>query len=106
MLKGWSRLSNSGLVRSVMSIRKLTAGKPNVKRSIVERPKMSIALPVRALPSTCEVARTEIAIAAIFCNEADYLKEWIEFHLMVGFDKLFLYNNNSSDNFLPILRPY
>ena len=106
MLKRWSRFSNSGLVRSVMSMRKLSAGKPKVQRSIVERPKMSIALPIRARPSTCGVARTEIAIAAIFCNEADYLKEWIEFHLMVGVDRLLLYDNNSSDNFLPILRPY
>ena len=106
MLKGWSRFSNSGLVRSVMSVRKLSADKPKVQRSIVERPKMSIALPIRAQPSTGGVARTEIAIAAIFRNEADYLKEWIEFHLMVGVDRLFLYDNNSSDNFRPILRPY
>ena len=49
---------------------------------------------------------TEIAIAAIFYNEAAYLKEWIEFHLMVGVDRFLLYDNGSTDDFLPILDPY
>ena len=106
MLNGWSRLRDSRLVRSLLSMRNLEAGKPKVQRSAVERPKMSIALPVRARHSTYGVAPTEIAIAAIFRNEAEYLKEWIEFHLMVGVDRFFLYDNNSTDSFLPILKPY
>ena len=49
---------------------------------------------------------TEIAVAAIFYNEAEYIKEWIEFHLMVGVDRLFLYDNGSTDQYKSILQPY
>ncbi len=47
-----------------------------------------------------------IAIAAIFRNEAPYLKEWIEFHLKVGFERFFLFNNLSTDDFQSVLKPY
>jgi hypothetical protein len=46
---------------------------------------------------------TEIAIATLFYNEADYLKEWIEFHLMVGVDRFYLYDNGSTDGFQSVL---
>ena len=45
-------------------------------------------------------------ICAIFKNEALYLKEWIEFHRIVGVDRFYLYDNNSTDDFMPILQPY
>jgi hypothetical protein len=45
-------------------------------------------------------------VLAAFKNEAPYLKEWIEFHLMVGFEKFFLYQNNSTDDYMSVLRPY
>jgi Glycosyltransferase family 92 len=66
---------------------------------------MSVALP----PPRCATWGSdghEIAIAAIFFNEAEYLKEWIEFHLMVGVDRFYLYDNGSSDGFSAILEPY
>lgn len=46
------------------------------------------------------------AICAIFKNEAKYLKEWIEYHLIVGIDHFYMYNNNSTDDFLSVLTPY
>lgn len=45
-------------------------------------------------------------ICGIFKDEAPYLKEWIEYHLLVGIDHFYLYNNNSTDNFREILQPY
>jgi hypothetical protein len=48
----------------------------------------------------------EFSICAIFQDEAPYLKEWIEFHRMIGFEHFWLYNNSSSDDYLPILMPY
>ncbi len=39
-------------------------------------------------------------------NEAPYLAQWIEFHVMQGFDHFFIYDNASTDNFLEILGPY
>ena len=34
-----------------------------------------------------------VAICAIFKNEEPYIKEWIEFHKIVGVDHFYLYNN-------------
>lgn len=48
----------------------------------------------------------EIAIAAIFQNEAPFLKEWIEFHKLVGVQHFYLYNNLSDDNYIEVLKPY
>ncbi len=47
-----------------------------------------------------------LSICAIFSNEAEYLKEWIEYHLLVGVDHFFLYNVGSTDNYLKRLSPY
>ncbi len=50
--------------------------------------------------------RYELAIGAIFQDEAPYLKEWIEFHKLVGVQHFYLYNNCSTDHYLTILKPY
>jgi hypothetical protein len=47
-----------------------------------------------------------LAICAIFRNEAPYLKEWIEFHRLMGVEHFYLYNNRSVDNFRTVLAPY
>jgi hypothetical protein len=44
-----------------------------------------------------------LAACAVFRNEAPYLSEWIEFHLAVGVEHFYLYNNNSQDDFQPTL---
>lgn len=48
----------------------------------------------------------ELAACAIFQDEAPYLREWIEYHRMLGVQHFYLYNNNSSDNFQEVLKPY
>lgn len=48
----------------------------------------------------------QLAIAAIFKNETPYLKEWIEFHRLVGVTKFYLFDNESTDNPNTILAPY
>lgn len=47
-----------------------------------------------------------VSICAIFKNESIFLKEWIDYHLTIGVEHFFLYNNNSSDNYLQVLEPY
>ncbi len=47
-----------------------------------------------------------VSICGIFKNECIYLKEWIEFHKIVGIDHFYLYDNNSNDDFESVLRPY
>lgn len=46
------------------------------------------------------------SICAIFKDESIYLKEWIEYHKIVGVDHIYLYNNFSEDDFLSILQQY
>jgi|SRR5579863_1280308 len=45
-------------------------------------------------------------ICAIFRNEAPYLREWIEFHRMVGCERFYLYQNRSDDGWDQVLSPY
>jgi len=47
-----------------------------------------------------------LSIAAIYRNEGPYLREWIEFHKLVGVERFFLYNNESTDDHLEVLAPY
>ncbi|MCM1141994.1 MAG: glycosyltransferase family 92 protein [Muribaculum sp.] len=42
----------------------------------------------------------------IFQNEGQFIKEWIEYHLLIGVEHFYLYNNNSTDNYKEILQPY
>ena len=43
----------------------------------------------------------DLSVCAIFKDEASYLKEWIEYHKLVGVQHFYLYENeNESDDFL------
>jgi hypothetical protein len=39
-------------------------------------------------------------------NEGAYIKEWLEYHKLVGVEKFIIYDNNSTDNLKEILQPY
>jgi len=47
-----------------------------------------------------------LTICAVFQNEAQWLKEWIEYHLVVGVDHFVLYDHHSTDEYLAVLQPY
>jgi hypothetical protein len=54
-------------------------------------------------------ARSEkygVAIAAIFKNENLYIREWLEFHILVGVDHFYLYDNDGGEEAQNILKPY
>lgn len=48
----------------------------------------------------------KISAAAIFKNEGRFLREWIEYHRLIGVEHFYLYNNGSSDHFMQVLAPY
>lgn len=52
------------------------------------------------------VYQYDLAVAAIFQNEGPYLKEWIEFHKLVGAQHFYLFNNRSTDEYMTVLQPY
>lgn len=47
-----------------------------------------------------------LAIATVAKNEGPYLREWIEYHKIVGVDRIYFYDNESNDNTKEILAPY
>jgi hypothetical protein len=47
-----------------------------------------------------------LSVCAIYKDEARYLREWIEFHRLVGVERFFLYDNGSTDDHLNVLAPY
>lgn len=57
-------------------------------------------------PNILNNKKYKVSICAIFRDEADYLREWIEFHRIVGVEHFYLYNNFSQDQYLEILQPY
>jgi hypothetical protein len=54
-------------------------------------------------PSDC---KNYLSVVAIVKNEAPYIAEWIEYHLIVGVEKFYIYDNESTDNLKEILAPY
>lgn len=73
----------------------------NKLKSIIYKTLMNLSAPKRKIE-----AKYNVSICAIFKNEALYLKEWIEFHRIVGIEHFYMYNNNSEDNFREILATY
>lgn len=47
-----------------------------------------------------------LAASTLFRNEQMYIREWIEFHRLLGFDHFLLFNHNSTDNFQSEIQTY
>jgi hypothetical protein len=47
-----------------------------------------------------------LAVQAMFLNESPYLREWVEFHRLVGVERFFLYDHESTDSSRDVLAPY
>ncbi len=50
--------------------------------------------------------RHELAVCAIFKDEARYLEEWLTFHVGVGVEHFYLYDDASSDAYRDVLEPW
>lgn len=50
--------------------------------------------------------RHELGMVSISKNEGPYIREWIEYHKLVGFTKFYFYDNESDDDTADILKPY
>jgi hypothetical protein len=47
-----------------------------------------------------------LTFVSVFKNENDYLREWLEYHLMMGVDHFYLYDQDGGLDAMEILRPY
>ena len=52
------------------------------------------------------VSDTYLALATAYRDDAPYLREWIEFHRLMGIERFFLYDNGSTDDHREVLAPY
>lgn len=48
----------------------------------------------------------DVSLCLIFKDEGRFLKEWLDYHLTVGVDHFYLYDNNSTDDYKSIVQPY
>lgn len=48
----------------------------------------------------------KLAVGAMFKNESHSIKEWITHYLHHGVEHFYLINDNSTDNFMEIIKPY
>ena len=48
----------------------------------------------------------QLAICIIVKNEGEYIKEWLDYHILAGVGKFFIYDNESEDDIKSILTPY
>ena len=53
-----------------------------------------------------ESKNMSLGLCAIFRNEAPYLREWVEFHRIVGVERFYLYQNRSDDEWQAVLGPF
>lgn len=64
-------------------------------------------IPIIANPQNrTDKRKSKVALCAIFQNDAPYLKEWIDFHRVIGVSHFYLYDNLSQDNPWEVLKPY
>lgn len=56
--------------------------------------------------SNSKPKKIDLAICTIFQNESRFLKEWIEYHRLLGVQMFYLYDNHNTDNYLEVLKPY
>lgn len=52
------------------------------------------------------VSNYYIAIVLIIKNEARYIREWLEYHKIIGIEHFFIYDNGSTDALRLLLEPY
>ncbi len=59
------------------------------------------------MPSSVDTAQRHLSLNLCHCrNEAPYLKEWIEYHRMIGFEAFLLLNDDSTDDTQCLLDEY
>lgn len=60
----------------------------------------------RMLKREISQPQCHLAICAIAKDEGPYFKEWIEWHLKMGVDKFYIYDNESTDSTREVLTTY
>jgi hypothetical protein len=65
-----------------------------------------MALEAKPIPIQPAKQQVTLSICLIVRNEARYIGEWIEFHRLVGVERFFIYDDESSDATIDIIRAH
>lgn len=93
------RINGCRIMRFVQSLKaysnrkKYLKNNPQVKKRIKEIEKS-------------KEKKVYLSIACVLKNEGQYIHEWIEFHKKAGVERFYLFDNESTDNILEILKEY
>jgi hypothetical protein len=86
---------------------------PDNLRNIIKKPLFVLRYPLKHINVCYNYVRNNknkfdntLSIVVMIKNEAEYIKEWLEYHKLVGVDKFIIYDNNSEDNIKSVLQPY
>ena len=80
-----------------------------MKKSIkfaLRQPGQAVASVINRLTVEPDVFDNKLGIVVIIKNEGPYIEEWVRYHLLVGADIIYIYDNESTDNTRQILEPY
>lgn len=85
-----------------------------IRDVLVRDDELRVGYYIKRYRECCRNARKEpgrtfphfLSVCAIAKDEGPYFKEWLEFHRLVGVEKFYIYDNESSDNTREILEPY
>jgi hypothetical protein len=58
------------------------------------------------IQTNLQAYKYDVSAVLIFQNETFFLKEWIEYHKLIGVEHFYLFDNCSTDNPKDILKPY
>lgn len=56
--------------------------------------------------TTAKSYKYQLTACLLFQNEDRHLREWLEYHKLIGVEHFYLFNNLSTDNYLAVLEPY
>ena len=68
--------------------------------------------PLNALKLKREIRRNKkkpdhyLSVVVIAKNEGEYFKEWLDWHIALGVEKFYVYDNESTDSTKTVLEPY
>lgn len=48
----------------------------------------------------------DLSVCSVVKNEAPYIKEWLDYHILVGVKRFYIYGNASTDSLKDVLKPY
>jgi hypothetical protein len=103
--KSWIMISNIKSFFLSKAIKKCLKNIANASKAIYFNSICKVIVLLFA-KKNIEKKKYKVSLCLIYKDEAPFLKEWIDYHKMIGVDHFYLYNNNSSDNHREVIQTY